>query len=36
MFYTIPRARVSFTAKNSLDVFSLIREQVWAFSDLAE
>ena len=28
-FYTVPRARVIFTAKTSLDVFSLRREQVW-------
>ena len=32
MFYTILTARVIFTAKTSLDVFSLSREQVWTFS----
>ena len=32
MFYAIPTARVIFTAKTSLDIFSLRREQVWIFS----
>ena len=32
MFYTVPTARVKFTAKISLDVFSLSREQIWTFS----
>ena len=32
MFYTVPTARVKFTAKTSLDVFSLSREQIWTFS----
>ena len=36
MFYTIPTSRVIFTAKNSLDVFSLSREQVWTFSVLGD
>ena len=35
-FYTIPTARVIFTAKTSLDVFSLRREQVWTFSILGD
>ena len=32
VFYAVPTARVIFTAKTSLDVFSLSREQVWTFS----
>ena len=32
MFYAVPTARVIFTAKTSLDVFSLRRQQVWTFS----
>ena len=36
MFYAIPTARVIFTAKTSLDVFSLRKEQVWTFSDLGD
>ena len=36
MFYAIPTARVIFTAKASLDVFSLRREQVWTFSVLGD
>ena len=33
-FYAVSTARVIFTAKTSLDVFSLSREQVWTFSSL--
>ena len=33
-FYAMSTARVIFTAKTSLDVFSLSREQVWTFSSL--
>ena len=29
LLYTVPTARVIFTAKTSWDIFSLIREQVW-------
>ena len=36
MFYAIPRARVSFMAKTSLDVFSHRPEQVWTFSVLGD
>ena len=36
MFYTIPRAKVSFTVKTSLDIFSLSQEQVWTFSVLGK
>ena len=36
MFYVIPTARVIFTAKTSLDVFGLGREQVWTFSVLGD
>ena len=36
MFYAVPTARVVFTAKTSLDVFSLSREQVWTFSVLGD
>ena len=36
MFYAIPTARVIFTAKTSLDVFSLSREQVWTFLVLGD
>ena len=34
IFYAVPTARVIFTAKTSLDVFSLSLEQVWTFSVL--
>ena len=30
-FYAVPTARVIFTAKTCLDVFSLSREQVWIY-----
>ena len=33
-FYAVSTAKVIFTAKTSLDVFSLSREQVWTFSSL--
>ena len=33
-FYAVSTARVIFTAKTSLDLFSLSREQVWTFSSL--
>ena len=36
VFYAIPTARVTFTAKTSLDIFSLSREQVWTFSALGD
>ena len=36
MFYAVPTARVTFTAKTSFDVFSLRREQVWTFSVLVD
>ena len=36
MFYAVPTARVIFTAKNSLEVFSLSREQVWTFLVLGD
>ena len=36
MFYAMPTARVIFTAKTSLDIFSLSREQVWTFSVLGD
>ena len=36
MFYAVPTVRVIFTAKTSLDVFSLRREQVWTFSVLGD
>ena len=36
MFYAVLTARVIFTAKTSLDVFSLRREQVWTFSVLGD
>ena len=36
MFYAVPTARVIFTAKTSLDVFSLRQEQFWTFSVLGE
>ena len=32
MFYTVSIARVIFTAKTNLDVFSLRQEEVWTFS----
>ena len=35
-FYAVPIARVIFTVKTSLDVFSLRREQVWTFSVLGD
>ena len=34
--YVVPTARVMFTAKTSLDVISLRREQVWTFSVLGD
>ena len=34
VFYAVLTARVIFTAKTSLDVFSPSREQVWTFSVL--
>ena len=36
MFYAVLTVRVIFTAKTSLDVFSLSQEQVWAFSVLGD
>ena len=36
MFYAVLEARVIFTAKTSLDVFSLRREQVLTFSVLGD
>ena len=36
VFYAVPTARVIFTAKTSLDVFSLSREQVWTFPVLGD
>ena len=36
MFYAVPTARVIFTAKTSLDIFSLSQEQVWTFSVLRD
>ena len=36
MFYAVPTARVIFTPKTSLDVFSLSREEVWTFSVLGD
>ena len=36
VFYAVPTARVIFTAKTSLDVFSLSPEQVWTFSVLGD
>ena len=36
MFYAVPTARVIFTAKTSLDIFSLRREHVWTFSVLGD
>ena len=36
MFYAVPTARVIFTDKTSLDVFSLSQEQVWTFSILGD
>ena len=35
-FYAVPTARVIFTAKTCLDVFSLSSEQVWTFSVLGD
>ena len=31
-FYDVPTSRVIFTAKTSLDLFSLGRKQVWTYS----
>ena len=36
VFYAVLTARVIFTAKTSLDVFSLSQEQVWTFSVLGD
>ena len=36
MFYAVPTARVIFTAKTSLEVFSLKKGQVWTFSILGD
>ena len=36
MFYTVPTARFIFTAKTSLDVFSLGLKQVWIDSVLGD
>ena len=36
MFYAVPTARVVFTTKTSLDIFSLRQEQVWSFSVLSD
>ena len=36
MFYAVPTARVIFTAKTSVDVFSLRQEHVWTFSVLSD
>ena len=36
MFYAVPTARVIYTAKTGLNVFSLRREQVWTFSVLSD
>ena len=36
MFYAVPTARDIFTAKKSLDIFSLRQEQVWTFSVLGD
>ena len=36
VFYAVPTARVIFTKKTSLDVFSLSQEQVWTFSVLGD
>ena len=36
MFYAVPTARAIFTAKTTLDVFSLRRENVWTFSVLGD
>ena len=36
MFYAIQTARVIFTVKFSLDLFSRRREQVWTFSVLGD
>ena len=36
MFYAVPTARVIFTAKTSLNVFSLSPDQVWTFSVLGD
>ena len=36
MCYAVLAARVIFTAKTSLDVFSLSQEQVWTFSVLGD
>ena len=36
MFYALPTAKVIFTAKTSLDIFSLSREQLWTGSVLGD
>ena len=36
VFYAVPTARVIFTAKTCLDIFSLSQEQVWTFSVLGD
>ena len=36
LFYAVRTARVIFTAKTNLDVFSLSGEQVWTFSVLGD
>ena len=35
-FCTVPTARLTFTAKTSLDVFNLSLEQLWTFSVLGD
>ena len=36
LLYGVPRARVIFTAKTSLDLFSLGQKQVWTYSVLGD
>ena len=36
MFYAIPISRVIFTAKTSLDLFSLGQKKVWTYSVLVD
>ena len=36
VFYTVPTARVIFTAKTSVEVFSFRRELVWTISVLGD
>ena len=36
IFYTVTTARVIFTAKTNLDIFSLRREHVWTFAVLGD